>query len=462
MPASKALIAASALASLCSLAPARAQDAPATPAAPAAPTPTPAPVTASDAPAKLPEASASNADTGSGTDILSFNTFSILLDGRFVLSDGNLTWAQGGLSKARFDGTPSGKLDFAFVPVEADLMWQPRFTRTLTGNVSAAAQRDQENAVDLIEAFVTWLPPREGKFGFSAKGGLYWPEISLEHATGGAWSTVYTITPSAINAWVGEEVKVIGLEGTFYATLGQQDFSLTGSLFGFNDTSGTLLSFRGWALHDAKATAFGHFPLPPLNSFMTNAQQHETKSLYEIDNRPGFYLRFEWKPPQPLALNIFYYDNRGDPAAFTKSLQWGWRTRFVNVGLSADLGPNTRLLLQGMKGATQMGFTENGETWVHTRFQSAYALITQSMGKAQLTGRLEFFGTREHGSEMSPLESEDGWAITGAGRYAITNHLTSFLEAMYIDSTRGVRTVNFGIPAEEGQTVVQLGFRYRL
>jgi hypothetical protein len=55
-------------------------------------------------------------------------------------------------------------------------------------------------------------------------------------------------------------------------------------------------------------------------------------------------------------LNAFYYDNRGDPEAFTKSLQWGWRTRFWNVGLVADLGPSTRLLAQGMTGTTLMGF----------------------------------------------------------------------------------------------------------
>ena len=47
----------------------------------------------------------------------------------------------------------------------------------------------------------THLPNNPAVLGnFSAKAGLYWPEISLEHATGGAWSTVYTLTPSAINA----------------------------------------------------------------------------------------------------------------------------------------------------------------------------------------------------------------------------------------------------------------------
>jgi len=63
---------------------------------------------------------------------------------------------------------------------------------------------------------------------------------------------------------------------------------------------------------------------------------------------------------------------------------------------------------------------------------------------------------------MSPLESEDGWAITAAGRMAITNRLTGFLEVLHVDSARGVRSVNLGIPEREGQTVLQAALRLRL
>ena len=142
-----------------------------------------------------------------------------------------------------------------------------------------------------------------------------------------------SITPSAINSWVGEETKVLGVEGTLHVTLGQHQLLATGGVFGFNDTSGTLLSFRGWALHDEKATAFGHFPLPPFNQFISNIQADETRSTIDLDNEPGYYLRLDWRPPAPFDLNVFYYDNRGDPEAFfPKTLQWGWRTRFDHLG----------------------------------------------------------------------------------------------------------------------------------
>jgi hypothetical protein len=289
-----------------------------------------------------------------------------------------------------------------------------------------------------------------------------WPEISLEHTTGGAWSTVNTLTPSAINSWVGEEVKVLGVEGTVRTSLGSSMLAFTGSIFGFDDTSGTLLSFRGWALHSDKATVFGHFPLPPLNPFITLLQQHETKSMIEIDHRPGFYGRLEWRPPAAFGAALFYYDNRGNPQAFRSDGQWGWRTRFLNLGINADLGPRTRLLAQGMTGSTLMGFKTNGQRWVHTQFRSAYVSITQTLSdKAAVTGRIEAFRTHELGSEMSPLDSEHGWSTTIALRYNLRDNLTGFAEAMNVRSRRDVRA-ELGLDPFQPQTVFQLGLRFRL
>ena len=404
--------------------------------------------------------------SGSGTDILSADTFTVILDARLALADGANSWVDGGLGKARFDGTAGGDFEADVHPVEAALIWQPRFTDSLVGNFSAAYQQghDRDEAFDVMEGYLTFIPSRSGNTNFAFKAGLYWPEISLEHATGGAWSTVYTITPSAINSWVGEEVKVIGAEATLHQAIGQMDFSATAGVFGFNDTSGTLLSFRGWGLHDVKSTLFGQFKLPPLNPFMTIVQEPVTRSILEIDDRPGFYGRFEWRPSPSIVLNAFYYDNRGDPEAFTQSLQWGWRTRFWNAGAVVDLGPSTRLLAQGMTGTTQMGFIPNNATryWVDTRYSSAYALLTHRIGDIAVSGRLEFFETKERGSRMvSGDENEDGWAATLAGRIPVMDLVTLFVEALHIKSERGARTTRLGIPATESQTLLQLALRLR-
>ena len=410
---------------------------------------------------ETPEGDYVESDESAGTDILSASSLTVLGDIRLVAANGHTSFADGGFGKTRFSGDENGDMALRVMPIEAALLWQPRFTSTVSGNVSVMWQNDQENPVELIEAYATFIPKRGGTFDFSAKAGLYWPEISLEHATGGAWSTVYTITPSAINSWVGEEVKVMGAEGTVHAALGDQDLSLTVGAFGFNDTSGTLLSFRGWALHDMLATAFGHFELPPLNPAMTRAQAPETRSLYEIDSRVGFYGRAEWRPSSSFMINAFYYDNRGDPAAVKPSLQWGWRTRFLNLGMVADLPGNFRLIAQAMQGTTQMGFKRNGVVWVDTRFRSAFALLTHPVGAGAVSVRIEQFDTQERGSRMvHEDESENGWALTAAMRWPVWRYATLFVEALHVESDRGAR-FRLGLPAQEDQTVLQAALRLR-
>lgn len=429
-------------------------------AAPGADQPTP---TASAASAPAPQASSSGASAPS-MDLFSRNTVSVLVDLRMVVANGAKSFVNGGFGKTRFQGNNNGGFQTQFYPAEADLVWEPRFTSSLSANVSVAWQNDHKNPdVGVMEAFLNYLPQQTGPVGFSARAGLMWPEISLEHSTGGAWSVVNTITPSAINSWVGEEVRVVGLEGTLHAMLGQQVVSVTGGLFKYNDTSGTLLSFRGWALQDIKGTAPGNFQLPPRDAFLTGAQEGITQNTLDIDHNPGFYARIDWRPPAPFGAALFYYDNDGDPKAFTQTLQWGWRTRFWNLGINADLDSKTKLLAQAMSGSTIMGFNDNGEPWVHTGFQSAFVLVTRQVGPVAVTGRVEGFQTREHGSEMSPANDEDGWAWTAAARMNLTNNLTLLGEALNVQSWRGTRVDLGGLTSPfESQTVFQLSLRYRL
>jgi hypothetical protein len=181
-------------------------------------------------------------------DLFSKDTLSVLLDVRLAVANGHTSFVNGGFGKTRFQGNSNGGYSAQVLPAEADIVWNPRFTNALSANISAAWQRDHDTrGLDLMEAFLNYLPGQTGQVGFSGRAGFMWPEISLEHSTGGAWSVVNTITPSAINAWVGEEVKVIGAEATLRASIGEHDVSATGGMFGWNDTSGTLLSFRGWA-----------------------------------------------------------------------------------------------------------------------------------------------------------------------------------------------------------------------
>lgn len=386
-------------------------------------------------------------------------TLTLAGDIRLTASDGERDWLDGGYGKLRFDGTSLGTFDVGPRLVEADVVWKSQLSWTIGGMVSLVAQQGQNHAIDLSEASLSWRRGPHGSFRMSARAGLFWPPVSLEHS-GPEWAVTDTVTPSAINSWIGEEVKLGAIEASGAWPVFGGRFHLTGAVFGLNDTSGTLIAFRGWALHDRKATAFGLQPLPPLDAFMQYAQAPATRPVIELDNRPGYYARLGWTGTSGLRVEALHYDNRGDPEAVTPTLQWGWRTTFTNVGAVLPLGASTRLKAQAMWGRTEMGFPMPDRIWVDTRFRSAYLLATQELGSATLSGRVEAFGTDGRGSVLGTASGEDGWAATLAARHPIGAHLTVLAEALHVSSTRGDR-VQAGVAPRQDQTTLQLALRLK-
>lgn len=394
----------------------------------------------------------------SAEELFAPETLSASIDLRMVAVDGEKSWVRDGFGKLRWGATGDG---YRLRPhaVEGALIWQPRFTWSLSGTAVVAAQQGQEHAVDLQEAFVTWKPLAGGSMRVSARAGLFWPPLSLEHQ-GAAWAVADTVSPSAINSWIGEEVKVVGAEATLSRRLGEHEISATAAIFGFNDTAGTLLAFRGWALHDLKATAFGKHPLPPLNAFMTRAQAPDTRPVIELDNRPGFYGRLLWRPPAPFTLQVLHYDNRGDPTAVRRG-QWGWETRFTNIGAQLDLGERTKLLGQAMEGTTKMGFPSAGVYWVETRYRSAFLLASRKIGEGGLSARVDLFDTRNHGTRLNRDDDEKGWSLTGAWRTPLFDRAMLVIEAMHVASDRRARGRS-ALRPNQHQTALQAALRLAL
>ena len=100
------------------------------------------------------EAVASTSDNGShssSTDILSKNVITVLLDGRIAVANGERSFVHRGLGKTQFQGTSSGKYNVYAVPQEADLIWTPRFTDSLSASVSAACRLVPTNRIRPFE-----------------------------------------------------------------------------------------------------------------------------------------------------------------------------------------------------------------------------------------------------------------------------------------------------------------------
>ena len=394
-------------------------------------------------------------------DLLLPDTFSGLVDMRAAVVDGDRSWLDGGFGKLRFGGDgdgAQGRLALA----DAALVWRPKLTWDLSAVVDGEVQELGGYHADLVQAYLAYKPVPRGPMRYSARVGLFYPQISQEHE-GPAWEVADTITPSAINSWVGEEVKVVGAEATVSRMFGEHQLSATGALFGYDDTSGTLLTFRGWAMGDVKAGAVGDFPLPPLEQQYLLGQPRETYSLREIDSRLGYYGRVEWRPPAPISFNAFYYDNRGDLTGVDHDVQWAWATRFWDFGAVWRLDDRTRVLSQVMSGDTLMGFPNGRSVWFNLGFTSAYLLATRSYGPGAFTARIEYFETRDRNFRPALDDpdqdwGETGWALTGAYRRTLSAHAALFLEALHIQSDRPSR-LQAGLAARATQTQVQTALR---
>lgn len=379
-------------------------------------------------------------------------------DLRVSVVGGEDSWLDGGFGKLRYGGEagdPQSRLRVAAL----DLAWKPRFTWNFTGLVSVTYQDQLDSDPDLSEAFLEFKSS-PATTRFSARGGLFWPPISQEHS-GGSWLVTDSITPSAANSWVGEEVKVLGLEGTVETALGEHDLALTGAAFLHNDMSGTTLSYRGWALHDVRVTMNGDLPLPPLSPSRRRWQDTITSPFWEVDGKPGFYARLDWNPPLPVTVNAFYYDNRGDRVS-SRALQTSWRTRFWNLGAMATLGERTEGKAQVMWGNTLVGPDTPMGIPVDVDFITAYLLVSREVGGGKLTARADWFETRDNSFVARDNNNEQGWAATLAYKRPLVDFADLIVEVLHVSSDRPARASNAGIAPEQDQTLVQTSVRFHL
>jgi hypothetical protein len=407
----------------------------------------------------LAAATATAAPAAAQVDLFSPDVWHGVVDLRVAGADGERSFNDHGFGKLRFGGSGDGGWrgdgDIAFAALE----WRPRFTWDLTGVVDVVHQPEQdEHPVDITQAYVSWRPVPTSATRFTARAGLYYPAISLEH-DGVAWGMTNLITPSAINSWVGEEVKVVGVEaGIAHEFEGGQRLALTLGVFAGDDTAGTLLTYRGWALHDEQSTSLGRFQLPPRGFLSTLVQPDYSFSLREIDKRPGFYGRLEWRPAPGLELEAFYYDNRGDKVGITSTLQWAWATRFVNLGARWTIDEHTRVLAQALVGHTADGFPTPDGLFGDIDFAAAYGEVQRDVGRSTFTARADLFRIRDNTTVDEYRTDEDGWAVTAAWRYAITRHVDFRAEAVHVRSDRPGRDYA-GLPDVQSQTQVQSSLR---
>ena len=399
----------------------------------------------------------------SSLNLISAETLELTGDVRLVAVGGEESWVDGGLGKLRSGGTEDGDVRLTPQLGNVNLIWKPQFTWSLSGTIVGSLQGGERTEAGLSEAYLSFKPMRGTNLAFSARAGLMWPPISLEHE-GADWHVRDSITPSAINSWVGEEVRPVALEGTVNANLGAHRLRAIAAVMAANDTSGTLLAFRGWALHDRTTLAFQRWPLPPLEEEYQDYQAPFTHPLLDVHegfaHHLGYYAKLAWQPPIPVRLEYFRYDNRADPEDINDDLEWGWRTRFNQLAGIVELGGGAQLKGQAMTGRTRMGFVEGEHRWVDARFRSAFLLFTRPFGSIGIAARVEGFEVRNDGGVWDEEYDDEGWSAMLAAKRE-WGRFTGLIELLHVSSLREDREELLGLDPRQNQTQLQADLRMR-
>jgi hypothetical protein len=380
-------------------------------------------------------------------DVFSGDQLKGFLDLRAASSDGERSWVNEGFGKTRFNG--AGDSFETTGLAHAMLIWRPHLTWSLDGDISLQGDTEAHPGFDAVEAFLSYRAPPSDGWRLSGRLGLMYPPVSLEN-DGPGWTTTRTITPSAINSWIGEEVKVGGAEVSARHQFGDQQLGLSVGAFGWNDTAGTLLAFRGWTLDDVLAGANGHFKLPERSI----PYQETDQPTDRLDHRVGYYGRVEYHAVDRLTLDGFYYDNEGDRVS-DRGGQTDWRTRFTDVGMRYAIDGQTLLLAQALTGRTVWGSWTPGGYWVDLNFAAAYVLLSRRAGAHTFTGRIDYFETTDNSyTDLLANNDEEGWATTFDYLYQVNPHIRLGLEFLHIRSDRPTR-LDQGLDEVQNQNTLQ-------
>lgn len=374
------------------------------------------------------------------------------LELRLVESDGRDSFMDGGLGKLRYDDDNDGvQLG------RARLAWRDGIGGNWHANVDVSAwSLDDHNAIDLTEAWLEWRPVPKSAWRSNVKIGAFYAPVSLEHRAPG-WSNPYTISSSALNTWVGEELRTIGvayeLDRQGIAAGGRYDYGAQVAVFGWNDPAGVVIALRGFALHDYQTPLFGR-----IGTFAYGGREQRV-IFHEIDDRPGFHAGAWVRNDLGFELRALRYDNRGDPTVEAPSIDdWAWDTRFNSLGLRYDGPRGTAFIAQWLDGITRV--TPDPEyTW---DFSAWFVLLAQDFGRHRLSARYDDFHTRQ-AMEYSagPWSREGGTATTLGWTWAINRHVELAAEWLRVDSNYNVRAALGEAPAAIEHSA-QLALRLKL
>ena len=311
---------------------------------------------------------------------------------------------------------------------------------------------DASDGLGVTEAVIDWRPIPHSRNQHQLRFGAFYPSFSLENGDRG-WQSPFTYSYSAINTWLGEEIRPIGAEWSlrrrFEGFRSNHELRAFAAGFYGNDPAGTLLFWRGWSLHDRQSRLGDELDD---SAAAVHDEPAAAVAVRETDHRPGGYAGLEWRYAQRALVQVARYDNRADPYSFSDG-QWGWGTDFNHLAVQVSLPAELGLIVQWMDGATEWltAALPNGtrmpmSEYVHDEFESQFVMLTRRLGaKQRLALRYDTFSI-ERPAAVPVLYSDHGHAWTLSYRIEPTQRFSGGIEWLRIDSSRDLWPMYYATP----------------
>lgn len=369
-------------------------------------------------------------------------------------NDNTQSFLDAGVGNTRYDeaGINLGQL---LVNLDADL------GPSLSASVTAHYQDNLDHDVSVTEAFIRYAPLSRTGYRWRARAGLLYPTLSLENTDKG-WISPHVVTNSAINTWVGEEVRLPGVEVSFSRN-GRRfrspwSWDLSATLFRGNDASGSLLAWRGWAMHDRQVGLGEQVPLAGYLGFTTrilNQQAPYVEPIDEIDGRWGYALGANIDYVSRVEVRWMYLDNNADTTVLSDG-QWAWDTRFHHLAVRYRFSDRLTFKSQWMTGSSFAG-----RELVDIDFDAAYLTAEWEVGNSHLTLRYDNFSIDDRDTWPLDTNTGNGHGWTLAWHTPLHDNIDMIVEWSSVHSDRPNRTPLTGSPAiEQDQLLAALRYRW--
>ena len=287
---------------------------------------------------------------------------------------------------AALRGTSEAENPFAADPTSAQLQagldWSP--SPRFLAHVHLLARTDDGNSVNgkfgTPEAFVEAHLPA-GKSRFKVRAGAFFLATSRENVDA-LWENAYAVSSSALNTWLGEELRPIGLDVAWMPGR----LLVGATVFAGSDTFGALPLDPGWSIHDRWTV---------LGQKVQTGDRYASVSANE-DGRLGWSARAGWSSPS-FSVVYTHIDNRSDGEVHGDLENWD--TRFDIAGFDYKRGDWTLAAETGW-GPTELylpGFT------VEEELRASYVLVSRRFGRGRATARFDDFRDSDNTSQAITL-----------------------------------------------------------